>query len=288
MSGPPGQGENQQMAPPPEHMPPPGYPYPPPPGYGAPMGFPPAPGYYPGMQYYPPPVAEKLREREKLPKNNTLYIKNLNSRIKIEYLRQSLENVFTQYGKLADVKVKRNFRMRGQAFLVFDEEDSAEKALYAMDGAIFYQKPLMINYARSVSDVISKRKGEYSEEAKAKREENNKKFGDWVQYIRNLRAQEKLNKLKNEQNELMAQNDRKGEDMQGYGDMPPPPGYSGGDLPSNSLYIQAIPHYMNQISLHGIFSHYPGFIELRLSPTKESATIIYKAQPEAHGALMGK
>lgn len=206
----------------------------------------------------------------------------------MELLRQSLTNVFSQYGTLLEVHVKRNFRLRGQAFLVFESEDSAERALNAMNGAIFYQKPLRLNYARNLSDVIAKKKGKFNEEEeKANREKKNNQFKEWVEYIRHLRAQEKLNKLKHEQNELMLQSEkRKGFD-DAYHDMGGPTSYAQGGA-NNSLLVRNIPHYMNQISLHGIFSHYPGFMELRLSPTKESATVYYNTPGEASAALMGK
>jgi len=269
-------GQEGLMPAAPQHMP--GYPHP--------------PGYFPphGAGYFPPPQLEKLREKEKLDKNNTLYIKNMNTRIKLEVLKQSLQNVFSQYGTLLDIHMKRNFRMRGQAFLVFDSEDAAEKALTSMDGALFYQKPLMINYSRKLSDVIAKKKGTFNaEEVKTKRAEDNSKFQEWVDYIRSLRAQEKLNKLKIEQNELMSQNDRKREFGDAFGEAGGYPGQPmGGEAANMSLLVRNLPTYMNQISLHGIFSHYPGFSELRISPTKESATVVYNSSGEASSALMGK
>ena len=273
----------QQPQNPPSQPPPYGYP-----GYSGPppAGFPPAPGYFPGMPFYPPPIAEKLSEKEKLNKNNTLYIKNLNAKIKPDYLKLSLQNVFTQYGTILEIHLKRNFRMRGQAFIVFETEEAAENALKAMDGAFFYQKPLMINYARKKSDIITKRGGEIDEEEKKKREENNKKFKEWIEYIRNLRVQEKLNKLKNEQNELMSQSHKKRADTHGYGDGDQPGQSAQG--PSGVLNVRNLPQYTNQLSLHGIFSHYPGFAELRLSPASDSATVHYNSQAEASAAYMGK
>ncbi|CAI2375951.1 unnamed protein product [Moneuplotes crassus] len=273
---PPPGSDSQSTSYPPPPGPPPGYPGPPP---NAP------PGYFPGMPFYPPPVSEKLCEKEKLPRNSTIYIKNMNSKIKTEYLKMSLQNVFSQFGKILQISIKKNFRMRGQAFIIYEDEDMAEKALKAMDGALFYQKPLMINYARKKSDVIAKKTEEISEEERKRREDNNRKFKQWIEYVRNLRAQEKLNKLKHEQNELMNQSHKRGRDNNTYGDDDQPgfPGQEGG----GSLKIRNLPGFINQMSLHGIFQSYPGFSELRLAQGSDNATILFNSQEEAAAAFMG-
>ena len=278
-------GEGHYLPPPPPSMPG----YPPPPG-GMGFGFyPPPPGM---MGYYPPPPVEKLYEAEPLPKNNTVYMKNLNTQIKLLVMKQSIENVFSQYGKILEVHMKKNFRLRGQAFIVFDSEESADKAIKTMDGAIFFQKPLKLNYARKVSDIIAKRKGKFNEiEEKSKREDNNLKYKEWIEYIRCLRAQEKLNKLKNEQLELMSQNDRKKEISDAkLNELDASLAFvsAKGDTANNVLFVKNVPGYVNQINLHSIFSRYPGFRELRLSSSKDSATVYYSTAPEASMALMCK
>ena len=47
------------------------------------------------------------------PPNSTLYINNLNERVHIEDMKQALYDIFYKYGKILDIKVKRNIRMRG-------------------------------------------------------------------------------------------------------------------------------------------------------------------------------
>jgi RNA recognition motif-containing protein len=60
--------------------------------------------------------------------------------------------------------------MKGQAFIVFQDEEQAENAINALRGYIFFGKPLRINYAKKESDVIAKMRGTFDEEDKAKRE----------------------------------------------------------------------------------------------------------------------
>lgn len=56
--------------------------------------------------------------------------------------------------------------MRGQAFVIFKEINSATKALMSMQGFPFYDKPMRIQYSKTDSDIIAKMKGTYAERPK--------------------------------------------------------------------------------------------------------------------------
>jgi U2 small nuclear ribonucleoprotein B'' len=75
--------------------------------------------------------------------NTTLYVNNLNDKINKEEVRSQLYALFTTYGKLIDVVATKTPKMRGQAFLVFNDLTSATAALRACDGMVFYDKPLV-------------------------------------------------------------------------------------------------------------------------------------------------
>lgn len=57
--------------------------------------------------------------------NNTLYISNLNEKVPLEELKDTLFNIFEEYGEILDIVAKKNIRMRGQAFLIFKDINSA-------------------------------------------------------------------------------------------------------------------------------------------------------------------
>lgn len=59
--------------------------------------------------------------------------------------------LFGSYGKVIDVVATRVDGMRGQAFVVFRDLQSATSALRALDGFVFYEKPLALDYARTRS-----------------------------------------------------------------------------------------------------------------------------------------
>ena len=73
----------------------------------------------------------------------TLYIQNLNEKIKIPVLKSSLRGLFKSYGEVLDVVAHSNLRMRGQAFVSFDNAEVAKKALKEVRGFPLYSKPMV-------------------------------------------------------------------------------------------------------------------------------------------------
>ena len=45
--------------------------------------------------------------------NNTLYLNHLNEKIPIDEMRDALFTLFMKFGKIVDVMVKKNLKMRG-------------------------------------------------------------------------------------------------------------------------------------------------------------------------------
>jgi len=98
--------------------------------------------------------------------NHTIYINNLNEKIKKDELKKSLYAIFSQFGQIVDIIASKTLKMRGQAFVIFSEINSASNALRSMQGFPFYDKPMRIQYAKSTSDVIAKRLGTFVERPK--------------------------------------------------------------------------------------------------------------------------
>lgn len=90
-------------------------------------------------------------------------------------MKNSLFELFSNIGvDVREVHAKRNIKLRGQAFIVCGDEDQAEQAIKQLRGTMFFGKPLRLNYAKRLSDVIAKMKGTFDESSKAKREDNQK------------------------------------------------------------------------------------------------------------------
>ncbi|KAG8191532.1 hypothetical protein JTE90_019596 [Oedothorax gibbosus] len=103
---------------------------------------------------------------ENQPPNSTIYINNLNEKIKAVDLKRSLNAIFSQFGRILQIVAKKSLKMRGQAFVIFEEASSASTALRSMQGFPFYDKAMRIQYAKTESDIIAKRKGTFVERPK--------------------------------------------------------------------------------------------------------------------------
>ena len=61
--------------------------------------------------------------------------------------------------------------MRGQAFIVCQDEDQAEQAIKQLRGTEFYGKPLRLNFSKMQSDVVTKLRGTFDDGVKLRREQ---------------------------------------------------------------------------------------------------------------------
>ena len=72
---------------------------------------------------------QRIREEPLNSPNPTIYVQNINERVKIPELKNSLYQLFSNYGEVIEAHAKRNVKMRGQASVVFGDEESAERAI---------------------------------------------------------------------------------------------------------------------------------------------------------------
>ncbi|CAD8057527.1 unnamed protein product [Paramecium sonneborni] len=105
-----------------------------------------------------------FKEMDLNPPNKTLYINRLNEKVTAEEMRQTLYALFSQSGKVLDIIVKKNILMRGQAFILMEDEESAFKAQKAFHNTQLYDKVMKVNFAKEKSYYIQK--GEYEEKEK--------------------------------------------------------------------------------------------------------------------------
>ncbi|VDO23365.1 unnamed protein product [Heligmosomoides polygyrus] len=57
--------------------------------------------------------------------NHTIYINNLNEKIKKDELKKALHAIFTQFGEIVSIMCFKTLRMRGQAHIIFKEHQRA-------------------------------------------------------------------------------------------------------------------------------------------------------------------
>ena len=83
----------------------------------------------------------------------TLYISNLNTRIKKPELKRLLHALFSPHGQILSIVALKTGQMRGQAFVVFKDLSSAVVAMRALQGYPFFDKSLRIQFANSKSEA---------------------------------------------------------------------------------------------------------------------------------------
>lgn len=90
-------------------------------------------------------------------------MRNLEERVKPETLIETLQAVFSEYGTVIDVVAKKNLKAKGQAFVVFDSQESALKAIEEAQGFELFEKPMVLALANTRSDATVKMTGNEEE-----------------------------------------------------------------------------------------------------------------------------
>jgi U2 small nuclear ribonucleoprotein B'' len=131
--------------------------------------------------------AAKIKPQPSYPPNATLYLSNIDWSIKKPLLKRSLVALFSRHGKVIEViclrgdsvgKDKKAKCLRGQAWVIFESLPAATAALEAERGFVFFGRPLMVNYAKEVSDRVSKRDGTYNAKTKERRAKRKLEAGE--------------------------------------------------------------------------------------------------------------
>jgi len=186
--------------------------------------------------------------------NHTIYINNLNEKIKKEDLKKSLYAIFSQFGNILEIVALKTLKMRGQAFVVFKDITAASTAVKSMQGFPFYDKPMRIAFAKTDSDAIAKMKGTYMErpkrpagESKAKAKKKKMAMVAGAVAAGAISAE----------NNMVAAN------------------IAMHDAPPNQiLFLTSLPEETNEMMLSMLFNQFPGFKEVRLVPGRHDIAFV--------------
>ncbi|KAM4750650.1 U2 small nuclear ribonucleoprotein B'' isoform 1-T1 [Anableps anableps] len=182
--------------------------------------------------------------------NHTIYINNINDKVKKEELKRSLYALFSQFGQIVDIVAMKTMKMRGQAFVVFKELTAATNALRQLQGFPFYNKPMRIQYAKTDSEVISKMKGTFSDKEKKKE------------------------KKKKAQEAAAAANAAKKPPATPATPAQTPAVQVPDNPPNHILFLNNLPEETNEMMLSMLFNQFPGFKEVRLVPGKHDIAFV--------------
>lgn len=195
--------------------------------------------------------------------NHTIYINNLNEKIKKDELKKSLYAIFSQFGEILDIVALKTLKMRGQAFVIFKEISSATTALRSMQGFPFYEKPMKIQYSKTDSDVIAKLKGTYTERPKKVKK---------IPEEAGLESRKAKKKAGKEQARAAAQQPAR------HPLHPVHPGVGTTNVPEQPpnqiLFLTNLPDETNEMMLSMLFNQFPGFKEVRLVPNRHDIAFV--------------
>ena len=85
--------------------------------------------------------------------NATLYVKNIDWKVKKGLLKRALYALCSRHGKVLEIIVLRKEGLRGQAFVIMEHVHAATSARQAEQGFSFFGKELVIEYAHRKSDA---------------------------------------------------------------------------------------------------------------------------------------
>ncbi|KAH8202988.1 hypothetical protein TruAng_002822 [Truncatella angustata] len=215
----------------------------------------------------------------------TVYVRNLEERVKPEPLREALEAIFGEYGNIIDIVAKTNLKAKGQAFIVFDNPESALKAVEEVQGFELFEKPIQVALARTRSDATVKTTGNDDEFEHHKRrrlaEKDKKKAAEAAQEQQRLKRP----------GAAPAQDARPAKAARPGGLKSTAPGANtvvpDEYLPPNKiLFVQNLPDDYDVEALTAIFGRYEGFREVRLVPGRRGIAFVeYEAEA---GAITAK
>ncbi|CAE7209064.1 unnamed protein product [Rhizoctonia solani] len=211
-----------------------------------------------------PPAQPAIVPEEPVEASETLYIQNLNEKVKIEQMKSTLRSLFKGYGKILDVVAHGNLRMRGQAFVSFESKEVAAKALKEVKNFPLYAKPMQISFAKSRSDAVVKEldpahfEQHHSTRVAAKRRKR------WDNPHQRKRKAKRAAAADATNSAATATAPRRPVVQMPDEYLPP----------NKILFLQNLPTDVRQEQLLALFGQYPGLAEVRMIPTKKDIAFV--------------
>ena len=206
----------------------------------------------------------------KIIQNETLYINHLNEKIKTDLLRENLYYLFSQYGDVLEINLRKSRKMKGQAFIVYKDINDASRAKVSLNNFLFLGTRINVEYAKSKSDIIVKIKGQSNI--------NNQEYQKNGNYLLRKRKrlleyenikEKKKKKIKNKENkEIM-------EDIDGE------------CLEENKiLFVKGLGDEVNEKMIYLVFNKFKGLKDIRFFNGRGFCFVEYDNEINAGTALL--
>ena len=207
----------------------------------------------------------------------TLYIKNLNEKIKIDELKEALNKEFSQYGEIIEIRVRNTIRLKGQAFISFKTKDQSSKAKKNLNDKLFLNKKLIIEFAKTPSDSILLLQGKLTNNQKKIKDLSRKRKRD--EFYENLKNEIEKEKINNVNNNEMIINAKDSNENEISIKINP-------EEVNKSLFVQGLKNSVTNQMLIDLFNSLSGFKEVKYFPTKGICFVEYDTVKNATNALL--
>ncbi|KAH0496590.1 hypothetical protein TgHK011_003942 [Trichoderma gracile] len=215
---------------------------------------------------------------------STVYVHNLEERVKPEVLTEALKTIFSEFGNVVDIVAKRNLKAKGQAFVVFDEPSAAHNAIEEVEGFELFGKPMRVAMARMQSDKTVELHGSNEDLEAHKRHRQAEK-----DKRKALEAADEQRQLKRAAAGAPEARPSKAVKPSGLKSTSAPASAVVPDeyLPPNKiLFVQNVPDEYDVEGLTAIFGRFDGFREIRLVPGRRG--IAFVEYENEQGAITAK
>lgn len=186
----------------------------------------------------------------------TLYVRNIEEKLKKTKLKEVLHAAFSEYGRIVTITALRTDRLRGQAWITFQDVESAKAAKRDMHNKEFFGKKIDVQFARERSDLLSKK---LNPTFKPDREARDRKVATLVDA-----------KKAAAENEALAARARAIEMEQA----------------TRLLMATGLPPGVAADELKLLFQQHVGLVEVRRVPGRDIAFIEYSSEQQARTAIL--
>ncbi|BGP24012.1 RNA binding protein [Rhodotorula toruloides] len=208
--------------------------------------------------------------------SEVLYINNLNEKIKLDIMKQSLKVLFREYGRVLGVTAHRNVRMRGQAFVTLDSKEAAAKAVREVQKFPLYGKPMQLTFARTESDALVQTRHPDDTEAhkKARLERKKQSRRDDPARRKKLAAKAAAKQAAETGAAPVAAAPTQRRILQMPDEYLPP---------NKILFVQNLPDDTTKEGLEALFRPFPNLVEVRTIPGRKNIAFVEFADEQSSG-----
>ena len=244
-----------------------------------------------------------------IPPSQSLYVSNLNHKVKKEVVRRGLYALFGQFGRILDVVVSRAERLRGQAWVVFHDIGDATNALRRLQGFPFFDRAMRIQFAKGKSFAVAREDGTFFQVVKARdtaraggsASHGGSGFASGVDMARMDVSLEASSSMHDAPNGFIHDTEASAQDhgqVEESGEPEPAAGEAQGrsqmqddcpsaNAPHNTLIAAGLPPEVTAEMMEALFRQYNGFVEVRLASGQGVAFVEYSDIVQAGVALDG-